>query len=272
MGPRTSLRSWPAWPLLAIGLMSLAATARAGEIGFAYADASGQRLLAPPDLAAPQAIRQALCPGNELVNVRFLRTQTGDRKRSPGRDAAEDSAHQPGQVFTLTDSEIGESDACLVAPAEFFRAREPLPLETRLAREEERDACSEVLRGRVASARARPVAGCWPLADLDEQDSVYVLVFVGRGADRLAALVLDHGGQLTFHDYPARAADRSSALRADDGSFDPGAFDVLFAVEGPQGIELGVEWLGPEGSNLQLLQAVGARFRERLAAYFHRAP
>jgi hypothetical protein len=99
------------------------------------------------------------------------------------------------------------------------------------------------------------------------------VLFERRGSDVLAALVLDRGGRLTFQEYPGNTRDESSVWRVDDGGvFDPGVFDILFVIEGPQGVELGVEWVGAEGVNVRLLQADGTKFRERVAAYFYHAP
>lgn len=257
-----------AWPVLAVAL-----PAQAGELAFAYADAAGKRLLAPVELAAPARIRQALCPGNELVAVRFLGTQAADPRRDSGRAAAANFAHQAGQLFALVANEVAANDTCLLAPPEFFRVRGLLAYEARLAREDQREECSEVLQGRIAAARQRALAGCWPLATIGGQDGVYAVLFEARANERLAALVLDRGARLAFEDYPGDARHLSSVWRVDDGGeFEPGAFDILFIVEGPAGVELGVEWVGVEGASVRLLQVDGARFRARLAGYFYRAP
>ncbi len=252
---------------------AIAVPAQAGELAFAYADATGKQLLAPRELAAGPRVQQALCPGNELLTIKFVKTQAGDAGRDSGRASSENFTRQAGQLFGLTDGEVSEGDACLLAPPEFFRAREPLPFDPLLAREDQSDECGAALRGRIASARKRPLAGCWPVAAIGDDEGVYVVLFERRGPDVLAALVLDRGGRLAFRDYPGNARDESSVWRVDDdGVFDPGAFDILFVIEGPQGVELGVEWAGAEGANLTLLQADGALLRERLAAYFYRAP
>lgn len=252
---------------------AFAGPAQAGELAFAYADAGGKQLLAPRELAAAARVQQALCPGNELVAVRFIRIQAGDPRRDSGRASSGNFPWQAGQLFGLVDGELSEADTCLLAPPEFLRAREPLPFEPMLAREDQRDQCSEAARGRIASARKRPVAGCWPVAVIGEEDGVYAVLFERRGPDVLAALVLDRGGHLAFRDYPGNARDETSVWRVDDGGvFDPGAFDILFVIEGPQGVELGVEWSGAEGANVALLRADGALLREQLTAYFYRAP
>lgn len=252
---------------------AVAMPVQAGELAFAYADAAGKQLLAPRDLAAAARVQQALCPGNELVAVKFIKTQAGDARRDNGRASSENFRWQAGQLFGLVDTELSEGDTCLLAPPEFFRASEPLPFEPLLAREDQRDECSEAVRGRVASARKRPLAGCWPVATIGDEDGVYVVLFERRGPDALAALVLDRGGRLAFRDYPGNTQDETSVWRVDDGGvFDPGTFDILFVIEGPQGVELGVEWAGAEGANVTLMQADGAMLRERLRAYFYRAP
>ncbi|MCK7580209.1 MAG: hypothetical protein MZV65_34175 [Chromatiales bacterium] len=208
-----------------------------------------------------------------MLTVRFAGIQAGDARRDSGRASSQNFARQAGQLLSLTDGEVSGDDICLLAPPEFFRAREPLPYEPLLAREDQGDECSAPLRGRIAEARKRPLAGCWPVAVIGDEDGAYVVLFERRGPDSLAALVLDRGGRLAFRDYPGNAQDESSVWRVDDGGvFDPGAFDILFVIEGPQGVELGVEWAGAEGANVALLQADGALLRERLAAYFYRAP
>ena len=251
----------------------VAVPVQAGELAFAYANAAGKQLLAPRELAGAPRVQQALCPGNELLAVKFIKTQTGDAGRDTGRASLENFTRQAGQRFGLVDGEVSGGDVCLLAPPEFFRAREPLPVEPLLAREDQRDECGETLRDRIAAARKRPLTGCWPVAVIGDEDGAYVVLFERRGPDALAALVLDRGGRLAFRDYPGNTTDESSVWRVDDGGvFDPGAFDVLFVIEGPQGVELGVEWAGAEGANVVLLQVDGALLRERLAAYFYRAP
>lgn len=266
--------SRPRW----LGLAVVAATVvavpvQAGELAFAYADAAGKQLLAPRELAGAPRVQQALCPGNELLALKFIKTQTGDTGRDTGRASSENFTRQAGQRFSLVDGKVAEGDVCLLAPPAFFRTREPLPYEPLLAREDQRDACSEAVRGRIASARKRALAGCWPVATIGDDEGVYAVLFERRGADVLAALVLDGGGRLAFRDYPGNTRDETSVWRVDDGGvFDPGAFDILFVIEGREGVELGVEWAGTEGANVTLLQADGALLRERLAAYFYRAP
>lgn len=264
----------PGWMQVALlAAVVVAVPAQAGELAFAYADAGGKQLLAPTGLTGTARVQQALCPGNELVTVRFIKSQAGDTRRDTGRATSGNFAAQPGQLFGLVDSEVSESDVCLLAPPEFFRVREPLPYEPLLAREDQRDECSKALRDRVAAAHKRPLAGCWPVAVVGDEDGVYAVLFERRGPDMLAALVLDRGGRLASRDYPGRSGDETSVWRVDDGGvFDPGAFDVLFVIAGPQGVELGVEWAGAEGANVALLQADGALLRERLTGYFYRAP
>lgn len=259
--------------IVALAAVAAVVPAQAGELAFAYADAGGKRLLAPREMTSAPRVEQALCPGNELLAVRFARTQAGDAARDTGRASSGNFARQAGQLFGITDGEVSEGDVCLLAPPEFFRAREPLPFEPLLAREDRRDECTEPLRGRIAEARKRPLAGCWPVAVIGDEDGAYAVLFERRGPDALAALVLDRAGRLAFRDYPGNTRDETSIWRVDDGGvFDPGAFDILFVIEGPQGVELGVEWAGAEGANVTLLQADGALLRERLAAYFYRAP
>lgn len=271
---QTVAKSRHGWlQVAALVAVTVALPVQAGELAYAYADASGKQLLAPRELAAAARVQQALCPGNELLTVQFTGIQAGDAKRDTGRASSQNFARQAGQLFGLTDGEVTDGDICLLAPPEFFRAREPLPVEPLLAREDQGDECSETLRGRIAAARKRPLAGCWPVAVIGDEDGAYVVLFERRGPDALAALVLDRGGRLAFRDYPGNTTDASSVWRVDDGGvFDPGAFDILFVIEGPQGVELGVEWAGAEGANVTLLQADGALLRERLAAYFYRAP
>lgn len=263
--------------LLSISLL-LAALAAAGgvraDIGFAYADRGGTRLHGRADLPNPAGIAYALCPGNELRPARFVARQKGDPDRDSGRELADNFDFQAGTVFRVEGAKVPENSACLLAPKAYLDKRQRMSLARLYAQADERDACSAELRKRIGMAHQRSVTSCWPVARLGEREGVYAVVFERRGKEALAALVLDADQRLHFMDYPGNAEDESSVWRVDDGGeFDPGAFDILFALRGPQGIEIGVEWLGAEGASLNMLRADGGdRLREVLEDYFYRSP
>lgn len=258
--------------LLTLAGLTAASGARA-DIGFAYADRTGTRLLGPADLPNPTGIARALCPGNDLRPVRFIAVQKGDEKRDSGRQLAENFDFEAGTVFRVEGGEIPENNACLLAPKTYLDPRPRTPLTRLYATPDERGGCGEELRKRIGAAHRRAVTACWPLARLEKREGVYAVVFERRGKEALAALVLDADQHLRFMDYPGNAEDESSVWRVDDGGeFDPGAFDILFALRGPQGIEIGVEWRGAEGASLRVLRADGDQLREVVEDYFYRSP
>lgn len=231
------------------------------------------RLLARADLGNPQNITHALCPGNDLRPAKFMGRQSGNPERDSGRDLADNFDFQSGNVFRLSTGEVAENGACLIVPKPYFDQRRLVPLDRLHARQEEGNACREALRARISKARQRKVSACWPLARLAEREAIFAVVFEHRGSDALAALVLDVDQQLRFMDYRGNATDESSVWRVDDGGqFYPDAFDILFALQGQEGLEIGVEWQGAEGSSLHVLRADGDRLHEVLEGYFYRSP
>ncbi|MFO0096178.1 MAG: hypothetical protein ACK54K_17960 [Gemmatimonadaceae bacterium] len=251
---------------------------------FAFADASGTRLLALEDVATPAAMRAAICagaPARPVVADGRQPTGTHDS----GRQTAANFSEQAGARFRVSGAPVpaGEScyltaDAALVAGLLPFT---PPPTPSTGTRRPARPAggCDTTLTAPVAAARARPVAQCWPLGAVPGGPTMFVVRFVTRDTNALARLVALDGAARWYHDFPAvDHGNGESVWRLDDGGVFPAdAMRIRFVsrVRSPvRGVLLvGMTWDGTEGETAYLLAAdFSGTFRTLTQTYRYTAP
>ncbi|MCM3259660.1 hypothetical protein M3664_17810 [Paenibacillus lautus] len=83
----------------------------------------------------------------------------------------------------------------------------------------------------IKDSKGRAVEQAWPLIQLPDRESLYLVQFVREGDDMLASLALKRESGWLYYDYPAKY-DPSSTWRVDDqGEVRPDMFSFLFAAE-----------------------------------------
>lgn len=232
---------------------------------FAFANAKGDRLLAWEPLSSARLMTRGACGGDRVVGVKWL----GHREqgsRSTGRETAANFDQLAGDLFR-PDAPLPGEPVCLLMTDAFARGR-------RFAALDAPAACSDETKARIATAKGRAVANCWDKGGIAGHRAV-VVEFAREGDNLLVSLALLGPGPVAFEDYPAKwDAERISCWRVDDGcTFDPGAFQVLFAYVTEAGaVGLALAWGGAESQTLNLLEADGDRLRGLVSASRYWAP
>ncbi|KPK49395.1 MAG: hypothetical protein AMS22_13735 [Thiotrichales bacterium SG8_50] len=237
---------------------------------FAFSNEHGSHLLALGDVGDPEGVSTAVCEDGKRYALKHLGKQGADPKKDSGRDVVQNFRFLEGNVYKVRSGFAGGDRNCLIATADFFAGRQVLKVGRSFA-SSSKAGCSPSYRQRIERLRARKVVRCVLLARVENQ-SVLALEFERRPKDALATVVLVGPEHQTFWDLPGRD-DGQSTWRVDDGGhFKPGDLSVLFAFSHESFTELGIAWVGVEGTSLSYLRPKGGRFFLYRNDYRYHAP
>ena len=216
---------------------------------FAFSDETGHRLLVNPDAAIQdeEASLIAIGQGGEPLAVRYAGAQQATEEDN-GRQTAQNFSHQAGQMYEVTEGTAAPNATYFIIPKRHIPKEALLTIQP--AKPEQAD--GQVLQ-EIKNSKGRTVEQAWPLIQLPDGESLYLVQFVREGDDMLASLALKHESGWLYYDYSAKY-DPSSTWRVDDqGEVRPDMFSFLFAAESELGLVLGVQWMGAEGENVSFL-------------------
>lgn len=218
---------------------------------FAFANEKGQKLLADPETAvfAGEEPLIAIGQAGKMLTVRYSGRQQANSE-DDGRQSVHNFNNQAGQLYEVTEGEAGPNETYFIIPKSQFPAEALLTI--RRVDTQHDDADKEELQ-EIKESKGREVEQAWPLIELPDGKSVYLVQFIRQGDDMLASLAVKDGDTWLYHDYPA-TYDPYSTWRVDDGGeVRPELFNFLFAANSSSGLVLGVQWMGAEGENVTLL-------------------
>ena len=239
-------------------------------VAFAFPNEQGTRLLATGEIATPEALRTALCSGNQRVPVQFERRQA-EGTGSTGRQSPQNFANTAGAVFRITKGTVTADATCALADESFAFAGTFISLTRPPA-----DArCSRADYPSFQGDKGRPVVGCWPIARGSGNVQIAVIEFSRRLTHALASIVVADGDRRIYIDYPAEFKGPGDDLwRVDDGGeIHADRFDVVFLLKRGSTYVLAVDWKGAEGDALSLYAAEdSALFKEVVNDSWYRSP
>ena len=236
---------------------------------FAFADASGGRLLVVSGVSQPENLRTALCSGGRRYSVQFERPQAA-REGNNGRQWSGNFDKLAGDVYAVSQGKIDEGASCFIASDALLSAATVVPAGTPATPKE----CDADVRGRVAASRRRRVVNCRTIARLPADRSLILAEFAHEDKNALASVVLIDRERMIFADYPAVSRREGEDLWriGDSGALDADDFRVVFLLQRGSFYALGVAWAGEEGLNLSVLVSNGDRFDKVIADYWYREP
>jgi hypothetical protein len=246
----------------AAALLALAAV-------FAFPNEQGTRLLATGEVAKPEALRVALCSGDLQVPVLFEQRQP-ERRNNSGRQTPQNFDSSAGAAFRLVGARVSPDATCMLAEESLLAGATSLSLK----RPSTGTRCSRATYPEFQTDKARPVVGCWPIAD-SEGVRVAVVEFARRLNQALASLVVVDGERRMYLDYPAEFRGPGADLwRADDGGeIHAEGFEVVFLLKRGSTYLLAIDWAGAEGHALSLHAAEGpGQFTELITDSWYRSP
>lgn len=229
---------------------------------FGFADAEGKQLIVTGRERADQervsGLNKAVGENGKVLPVTFVKWQEGSDS-SNGREMAHNFDHLAGFIFKVEEGAANPDGTYYLVDGGAIDINAFTPI----TRQSDGAAVAEEVKTAIAEAKGRAIANIWHAADIGGQEQLYVAQFERRGSDMLFSIVLKRDGKLVFMDYPAVMRDETSVWRVDDGGeVTPDMFKFLFAANTADGLVIGVEWLGAEGSNAFLLQENGVTFKE----------
>ncbi|MFC4597858.1 hypothetical protein [Cohnella hongkongensis] len=232
---------------------------------FGFADEQGGRLMAltagiehsgTTDEASLNGYRLAIGEGGQVLRIRYDKHQARSEQDN-GRQAAHNFDQMEGDVYTIEEGKAKPNESYYLVGEEQFDVRALIPLQATADRKLPEEAAK-----RIAEAKGREIEQGWLLARGEEGQRLYAVQFQRQGEEMLASLVWQDEERFVFMDYPA-VYDEYSTWRVDDGGqISPDMFRFLFAARSEDGVVLGVQWMGAEGENLDILTSSGDRFEE----------
>jgi len=241
---------------------------------FAFANRAGTELLvtdqdAPENNAAVKTFSKAVCPGNQVFDVKFVAHQSRGKQDS-GRATSHNFTNVAGSVFHIVDGKVKADDACLLAPETYIKDKRLLPMKLTKApvkldqpvsaRRLSALRCDAKTNGSLPRQQGRAPKDCWQLAQIGEDVRLLAVLYEPHQKDLLAGLVLAAGGKHFVYEMPGQADPISAWREGDGGKFDPTALAPLFAlyndVDGSW--DIGISWAGEEGANLSAYRSTGA--------------
>lgn len=237
---------------------------------FAFPDDTGSRLLVVAEVSQPDRFKTALCDRCGRVTIKYEHQQKA-REGGTHREAPYNFDALAGSVFRIMGGKVDSDETCFLASDSLLAAAAVVPVERPIAAEQ----CGSEIRGRVASARARDVVGCWIIGRLPASAQLVLVEFAPLGKDALAAVVLLAHDRIAIADYPGTyRGPGEDVWRVEDGGvLLPGDFRVVFLLKRGDFYSLGINWSGAEGANLALfISTSGNRFTHVINDYWYRAP
>lgn len=186
--------------------------------GFAFANRAGTELLvtdenAPENKAAVKTFSKAVCPGNQVFDVKFVAHQSRGKQDS-GRTTSHNFTNVAGSVFHIVDGKVKADDACLLAPETYIKDRRLLPIKVTKVRvkdeqnqQDGRLGCDAKTMGSLPRRRqtGRAPKDCWQLALIGEDVRLLAVLYEPHQKDLLAGLVLAAGGKYFVYEMPGQA-------------------------------------------------------------------
>ncbi len=232
-------------------LMTAAVLAGSPELGFAFSNEAGDRLLALT--GGSRSFTKATC-GGAVLTVKFEEVQREGPKNN-ARQTARNFAQLPGARFAVVGSKVPENTSCLLGTDAAFASRQ---VTTVMATPDTK--CSDKAAALVAKLGKRKVMKCLTTGTF-AGGKLHFAHFADKGVDALVGVVLEpDDGPAAMKSFAAkRVKDSPSCWRVDDGcEFDPSSYRVVAALTGRAGLELFALWGGAESENLELLRTKGA--------------
>lgn len=235
---------------------------------FAYVDSSGTQLLALSPLAAPTAVRGAICGAANALHVTHDRRQERGQEDT-GRQVATNFAMEAGDVFRVQDGFAKPDETCLLTQDTTLLTALVERTALQLA------ACSARQTALLEVAASRKVVQCWRIEALGRRAETVAAQFATIDTSALAALAIVDDSVRLFHTFPANyAGPDADVWRVDDqGVFAPETLNTLFIARTVGTYVFAFSWAGSEGESSTFVVADGSRTTRELArAYRYWVP
>lgn len=223
-------------------------------ITFGFSNEKGNQILAFEENTNPKWFTQTFDNQGNTTLINFVKTQKGNE--SGVNQTSFNFDNCTGQLFEIGNGKKFNTDiSSILFNEEFSKNHQAISVKTL----EKPQVIDSKIKTVIAAERKRAIKSAWKIADLGENLSAYIVVFVPKKDSVLASLVIG-GKQYLYRDYPAKY-DEGSTWRVDDGGEFPNDAIRILAVFRNQKSELEVitEWAGAEGANIEYFKFVAGK-------------
>lgn len=223
-------------------------------ITFGFSNEKGNQILAFEENTNPKWFTQTFDNQGNTALINFVKTQKGNE--SGVNQTSFNFDNCTGQLFEIGNGKKFNTDiSSILFNEEFSKNHQAISVKTL----EKPQVIDSKIKTVIAAERKRAIKSAWKIADLGENLSAYIVVFVPKKDSVLASLVIG-GKQYLYRDYPAKY-DEGSTWRVDDGGEFPNDAIRILAVFRNQKSELEVitEWAGAEGANIEYFKFVAGK-------------
>ncbi|BBI31249.1 hypothetical protein [Cohnella abietis] len=236
------------------------------QLGFAYADESGKRLLGFRSNNPKRFVQAYYAPGKAL-NVKYVKHQTRTEE-SNGRQTQWNFDQDEGDLFNIVKGKIPGNESVLLAEKNAFQGHEFLKYKP-----VSKGSLSKSIVSNIEKAKKRKVATQALIGQASGEVEIALVVFERiKGKAPLASLVLSTKSGLFFEDFIGNDNEMSTWRVDDGGTITAEMFKILFVSKSKAGYSFGFEWGGAEGYALKVLQQKGKLFRTVLEDSRYAAP
>lgn len=236
------------------------------KLAFAYADATGKRLLGF-ESSKPGRFVKAIYPPGKSVDIKYVKQQKVTAK-SNGRQNEWNFDQDGGELYSIVKGKVTHNDSVLLAEKDAFQGHTFLnykPLSKGMF--------SKTVVAQIEKQKKRKVVRQGLIGQVSADVRIGLVEFAkAKGQKPLASLVLSTKNGLLFQDFVGND-DSNSTWRVDDGgTIMPDMFKILFVSESKQGYSFAYEWTGFEGYSMEVLQQKGSKLRSVLHGARYAAP
>ena len=221
---------------------------------FGFSNEKGNQVLAFEENTNPKWFTQVIDNQGNTTSIKFIKTQKGNEAGVNQTSFNFDNCN--GQLFEISNGKKFNTDLnSVLFNEEFSKNHQIISIKTI----EKPQVIDSKIKTVIADERKRAVKNAWKIADLGENQSAYIVVFVPKKDSVLASLVIG-GKQYFYRDFPAKY-DEGSTWRVDDGGeFPNDAIRILAVFRNQKGeLEVITEWAGAEGAIIEYFKFVAGK-------------
>ena len=252
--------------LIAIPLPVVGVNNENYNISFALSNSNGTKIIATEKIDGLSSIKSAICPGGQLVKVRFVEDQKEGEKYNH-RQSIYHFREMPGALFEVVSDPIKNLGVCVLTDLNFLNQIELLKLV-------KMDYSILGMKNvkQVEESRKREIDRSWVLAKINDELLIGIVLFKSNETGALASLVLIRGDRLYYNDFPKTIDLGYDSWRVDDdGKLGGKNFSILFAYKKNEKISIAYSWVGFEGNSLSIIETEDRSFREIKDGYHYHA-
>ena len=235
---------------------------------FGYANEKGDKLLllGDEDEDRLEEFSKVLDADGNWLDISFQGMQA-ETEENNHRQNVYNFENAAGPLFSVENGVVDEWNTAFVVTDDFFENHEVLkshPVKFTTLKENDRKLIEQnrdrkIIRSETVNAYDNGI--------------LYFIEFEVENDSALVSLCwMDNDNKLSYKDFPALSNEISTWSVDDGGIFEFEYYQILAMIQGPNGIELFVDWVGAEGNSINYLILKEGEFESVKGGYRYMAP